>query len=511
METHRAKPASFRGAAGRSAPVCCGSAALIYCLSLAGCAARDEPAVLVSDAPAVPGLPPTCETVAGSTDASWYQRESGDTWIEKGSHFSVVHSDATRDARAGVDNAGQATRDAAEATALYGAYAFAFDKLDSRDVSFPSAGLPEMIDERARAHARGESVAFPRVRIADRVVETCGRPTSDARTWRASLLVEYPIAYLRGDVNNARWNESRVSNEARVVIDSARAHLSEGTWFDALLDLARAGSLLNSVTERPSVVGLADEVDSLERRAARSLSVEALGGVEVIEVGERREIAMEFRWTYEWEGRRVPAARIPVTFLPHGFDGVFSSDVETGADGVGVCRVMVAYGEVGEHAIEPRVDEGVLTQALGSSSPGAAGSGDTLLHPVFLVEGAHALTVCVELAGFPASDEAHVLEGLERRMERDGFTLEPCSADVDVVIRADGGISSSGDDGAWTAVVALSATAFDQRTAKEIGRPSIRVEERSSEGRRGSEVLGLREAGRLLAAYLSHRIIAAGR
>jgi 16S rRNA U1498 N3-methylase RsmE len=64
--------------------------------------------------------------------------------------------------------------------------------------------------------------------------------------------------------------------------------------------------------------------------------------------------------------------------------------------------------------------------------------------------------------------------------------------------------------------VVLSASAFDQRTASELGATQITavetVDVESSEGgKREAEVLALKEAGRLLAVYFGPRILASGR
>ena len=62
----------------------------------------------------------------------------------------------------------------------------------------------------------------------------------------------------------------------------------------------------------------------------------------------------------------------------------------------------------------------------------------------------------------------------------------------------------------------LSASVFNQRTALEIGRTSVRATqainpENIDEGVREAEVLALKEAGRLLAVYFGPRILASGR
>ena len=63
------------------------------------------------------------------------------------------------------------------------------------------------------------------------------------------------------------------------------------------------------------------------------------------------------------------------------------------------------------------------------------------------------------------------------------------------------------------AQVVLAASAFDQRTVRELGATRITATEtiETEEGRREAEVLALKEAGRLLAVYFGPRILASGR
>lgn len=462
------------------------------------------------EAPAEPRPITECHVVEGDTAGAWYHRTPGDTWTEGGSHFAVCRSEA-RERQGGVEgHAWRESRESAEAGALSCAYWFAFERLAARDVRFADWRVDGMVEERVGEHGRGDPIEFPRIEIADRVIETCEQRAVEGGTWRATLLVEYPIALLRGDVNNALWHERRCRNEAEVLVSSARSLLGEGRWLDALIELERARGLLSTVNGLSGSGGPVGEIDSLRVWAAGALTVGPTGGVGVVEIGERRETTIAFRWTYEWEGRTVPATRLPVSFRPHGFDAVFDSDAETDEAGVATCRIVVAYGPVGEHFVEPRLDRGVLAEALGRAFALEVEPHSGPLHPVYLVEGAHALTVCVEIRGLDVPDQAQVLAGFARRMERDGFRLEDCGPDVDVVVSAEAGRRSFEDGQEWTASVALEVSAFDQRVARKIGAPSILAEESASKGRRESEVLALKEAGRLLGVYLSHRILMSG-
>lgn len=483
------------------------------CAVLGGCAAGRAP--VASSGEGVSGDGTTagervCRVVEGSPDAPWRSGDTDRSWTRAGSYFAVRRSDVGSEAP-GDEAAGRNARaDDARRSVVSRAYAFAFEKLASRGVSFADRQVVNMVDERTEAFIRGEDAEFPRIRIDDVVVEACeGRAPGDW-TYRAAALVEYPIAHLRGDVNNARWHAGRAGNEAGVLFSSARSLFSDGRWLDALLELERARDLLGTACDLPENRGLADRIDSLMDWARLSLTVEPVDGVQVMDVGERRAVSVGFRWSYEWEGRKVMAARLPVSFRPHGFQAVFASDSETDETGVAVCRVVVAYGRPGECAIEPRLDLGVIGEALGQDYAGQVEPYTGPLHKVFLVEGAHALSVCVEIVGLEASDDAQILTGFTRRMELDGYRVLECGADVDVVVSVDAVLRSSQVDDGWKATVSLSGSAFDQRSAQQIGRPSILVEESAAQGVRESEVVALKEAGRLLAAYLSHRILMTG-
>ncbi len=451
-----------------------------------------------------------CSVVEGDGDASWRAGEGERSWNDRGSYFVVAESDVASGTGGGEAGERYASADEAESGAVARAYEFAFEKLASRGVAYEDRQLRRMVNERVDIFMQGGETDFPRISINDVVIEACGHPAREAETYRASVLAEYPISRLRGDINNAKWYAARVLNEAGVLVSSARSLFSDGRWLDALLELKRARDLLDTACRQPVVEGPAEQVPSLMQWAAGSLSVEAEEGIRVLDVGERREVDIPFRWSYEWEGRKVMAARLPVTFRAHGFDAVFDSDPETDDSGTAECRVVVAYGDPGEYAIEPRLDFGVLSSALGGAYAAGLEPFSGPLHRVFLVENAHALSVCLEVSGVGASDEGQLRSGFARRMERDGFRIEECGPDVDVVVSVRAEMNSRAIDDGWSTVVSVDGSAFDQRTALVIGRPSVLCEERAGTGERESEVLALKEAGRLLAAYLTHRILMSG-
>ncbi len=449
-----------------------------------------------------------CTVIEGDAGASWFADREDRTWTEGGSYFAVRVSDVG--SGVGVVEGPQTSPDAARRNAVATAYRFAFQRLASRGVSYEDWQLKRMVEDRVEAVMRGDEVDFPRVKIDGMVVEECSRRGGGAETYRASVLAEYPISHLRGDVNNAELYGQRVRNEAGVLVSSARSLFADGRWLEALVELGKARDLLDTACRQPVGESASEEVGSLMDWAAGSLGVESIGGVQVLDVGERREVEIPFRWSYEWNGRRVMASRLPVSFRPHGFDAVFDNDSETDDSGTASCRVVVAYGEPGEHAIEPRLDFDVISAALGGDYADRIEPFSGPLRRVFLVEGAHALSVCLEIEGVGSADAAQLRAGFARRMEREGFSLEECGADVHVVVSARVELKSGAVGEQWTASASVAASAFDQRTALVIGRPSVLANETAPEGRRESEVLALKEAGRLLAAYLTDRILMSG-
>ena len=483
--------------------------AVVVALAIGGCATsvRRETTPAPDDRP--PDVQPACEVLSGTTGSAWYEGDLGDEWTDRGSLFYVCRSESIGEPAGAPGGGGFRSVDGARTAALETAYGRAFEHMGARGVSYDEPQLETMIRDKARLRAAGGDVAFPRVEVYDSVDEVCPSASDSLRTYRSSLLAEYPIASLRGDVNNARWHARRAAAEASVLAGSAEAFLEEGRWFDGLLELAGAAAVLEGAARLPDVMAAESRVRSMTATAVRSLSVEPLDGVAVLEVAERTRHEVRFRWTYDWGGRSLPAWGVPVSFEPIGFEAILESDAATGRDGVAACRVLLALGEPGECYIRQLPNGQVLSAALGDTwtpAPGADEDGGSLSR-VFLTRGVHALTVCVEVDGLSAEDEAQFITGFERRAEKDGFALLSCGPDVDLVVRAAASKAPAlqGEDD-HSAEVSLSAVVFDQRVASELGRPSIRVGESGADAR-GSEVLALKEAGRLLAAYVRGRAL----
>lgn len=460
---------------------------------LCGCAARE--AGPPHAAPAI-----ICSVVSGDPEEAWLARTPGEPWTEGGSQYVIC------EARVAADGGGSAGAVVAHAEALRQAYAFALGRLRGRGVLFGDTQITRMLDERVEAARRGEETTFPRIRAAGRVVESCEDPSAGRVQWRERLLVEYPIAYLRGDANNALWRAERSVNEAEVVIASARSFLAEGRWFDGLRELARASELLDSATTIPGRELALEEAELLCARAAEALSIEPVADVVVLGRGQRREVAVEFACSYEWEGTRVAAVGVPIEFRLQGLDAVCARDPESDASGLAVCRIVSAHGPPGEGSVEALVDLAPVAAAVGETrARGVRAS--TRAQKVFVVEGAHAVSICLDVAGLNQADEVQLRAGFERRAESDGYRIEDCGTNVGVVLSAQVVKNSGESSEGWSSTVVVDVSAFDQRVARGIGATTISSEERAEDGLREAEILALKEAGRLMAAYFANRML----
>jgi hypothetical protein len=452
---------------------------------------------------------------------------------------------------------GRTTQREAMADAAECAADAALELLSQRGVAYDEERRRGIVDEVVGAAVRGADIAFPRMTIVARGWEECMAVAEDTAAgpdtiWRAAILVEYPIRYLRGDVNNVLWERSRAANEAEVLRASAEDHLSAGRWHDGLLDVARiAGVVLATgvpTTGVPTTIvddtlesTVTRELASIDARlrellrwsrfaagAAETLSARAAAGVDVVEIGAAANAIVEFHCTYEWNGVTVPAVGVPVRFDMPGASAVLDAGPLADESGTATCRIVAAYGPPGAYELTVSLDVAAAHAAV-SRPPGAAGvpldSADALpphlseplAHgTIHLVAGAHAISVCAQFGDPPDADAAQVMSGFTRRMERDGYRMGACDPGVAVVVTGAFSLSTHGGRDSWTAEVALSASAFDQRTASELGATQITavetVDVESSEGgKREAEVLALKEAGRLLAVYFGPRILASGR
>ena len=437
------------------------------------------------------------------------------------------------------------------ADAVESAAEAALELLSQRGVAYNEERHGKIVKEVVGVAVRGGDIVFPRMAIVARSWEECVADAEDAdagpdTTWRAAILVDYPIGCLRGDVNNVLWERGRAVNEAEILRASAEEHLSAGRWREGLLDAARIATVVmatgvpTATEDEASESATTDEQTSVDARlrgllrwsrlagrAAEALDARGAGTIGVIEVGASANAIVKFHCTYEWNGVTMPAVGVPVRFRMPGASAVLDVDPQTDESGTATCRVVAAYGPPGAFELTVGLDvaaaDAVVSWLRGSPGWPIDSRGVVpveLLGPlarrtIHLVVGAHAISACAQFGDRFDADAAQAMSGFTRRMERDGYRMDACDPEVDIVIT--GALSSSAHSGpdSWTTVVVLSASAFDQRTASDLGVARITATETidvgsSKEERREAAVLALKEAGRLLAVYFGPRILASG-
>ncbi len=478
--------------------------------SLAGCAPQKKAPVTE---PAAGGAAWDCAVMDGDVDAPWYVRETGSWWTDEGNYF-VVHRSSPESLVLSTDPDAAAllpetTEEAAVWEAVDAGAGDVLRLLRSREVTYTASESVRLRTGTSRALVEGRRPGFPRVRLAGLVTERCSREQGAVETWRATVLLEYPAAFVQGDANNARWESERLQREAVVLHDSATSFFDEGLWLEGLIELAAARRLLERAARPLEVDGLVDGLKELMGRARHAVVVEPASATAVVEIDAREATTVEFVCYYEWGGRRIPASRVPIEFEAQGFRAVLSSDAESDASGAAKCRILAAYGEPGSYEIIPRLNRAVVAAAVGHPLWGRVALSGGGGHQVFLVEGAHASTVCLELEGADAPDGMQLRSGFTRRMEADGFGVGECGPDVDVLVQVAVELSTRQQGEDWRADVTAVVSAFDQRSAKTLGETTITVTE-SSNAARDAEVLALKEVGRLVASYYSRRILVAG-
>jgi len=527
------------------------AAALI--LVVTGCAPRRHvDGELVSDGPVVLERQWTCLPLEGPGAARLAGR--AESWTAEGGSMLSVHRTRCEEP----DLPGRTTQGDAMADAVECAADAALELLSQRGIKYDEERRRGIVDDVVGAAVRGADIAFPRMAIVARGWEECVAIAEDTvadpdTIWRAAILVEYPISYLRGDVNNVLWERGRAANEAEVLRASAEDHLSAGRWLEGLLDVARTAGAVLATGVPISVVPTRATIDAAPGPAATSdlasvdarlrelfrwvrtaaSAIETLaarndGVVDVVEAGASANAIVRFHCTYEWNGVTVPAVGVPVRFDMPGASAVLDSEPLTDGSGTATCRIVAAYGPPGAYELTVRLDAAAAHAAVSRSHGSAGAPLDSeavlpahLSRPlargtIHLVAGAHAISVCAQFGDGSDVEAAQVMSGFTRRMERDGYRMGACDPEVDVVVTGSLSLSTHGGRDSWTALAVLSASVFDQRTASELGATRITVSETvyvddSEEGRREAEVLALKEAGRLLAIYFGPRILASGR
>jgi len=477
-----------------------------------------------------------CEAAEGTTAEPWYG--GFETWQEDGGVMSSVHGTPWGHG----DEYGRASEEEALEEALTSAASGALDLLERRGLSYRSDRRAEIEERTVEALLEGGEPSFPRLRIGGKVVEHCRDEETGTDSWRARVLVQYPIGALKGDVVNATWERERILREVEVLRASADAHFAGGLWLDGKLDLERAldllsetGVPLSDIRDRPDPTPAWGSRDATQAERVRwhrreitdtgtPLSIESTGVLDVVEIGARAGAEAAFLVTCTWKGVTAPAIGVPMRYEVEGdVAAILDGDPVTDEEGIARCRILRAYGNPGEYRLVAAVD-GDFVRAAGVSEFGdvvigtSRPDGDRTLYEggpeasqqLFLVTGGHGVTVCAYFSGERDRDASQARVGFVQRMANEGYLTEECSHDVDVVVTANVRLVTAVVPGSWIAEVTIRGSAFDQRFARQIGETVLTFAEESGEGQRDAELLALREAGRLLAVYFSRRILTSG-
>ncbi|MBD3367111.1 MAG: hypothetical protein GF405_02910 [Candidatus Eisenbacteria bacterium] len=435
-----------------------------------------------------------CEIVEGEPHATWPDRGNG--WSSAGGVLTaVVTSSSFDDPRSGAPDQESAVRDAAAR-----AVAVAGEQLAARGV--PRAPEGASADRATEELASTGSAQFPRISFKALRVERCLRDAHpESSTYRAAALVEYPIALLRGDVSNAVWERRRLAREARVLSSSADRYLDEGRWTEAALDAGRARAALLAAGARPAGGAgweIGERVETIT--VVPPLEVRSEQTMAAVPRGSRADERVSFRWSFELDGRTVPAVGVPVGFS-HGMTGIVVADAATDKDGRAGLTIRRVWSPPGGYTVTTSID----TAALAAAGAHWRGAVQETTARVYIIEPGHGLSVCLDVSGTGPADATQVRSGLEQRLAPDGYELVPCGPATDILVTARLSLSTVEKEVGWTARVLLEAEAVDQNTAGMLGASEIFVEETVDRGRREAEVLVLKEAGRLLGVYLSGR------
>jgi len=469
-----------------------------------------------------------------------------ETWVAEGALMVSAH----RSEEPGGSRPGWGRPEEAVADAVASATSSALGLLENRGIAYADERRRTIVSEAVESSSRGDGIAFPRLDITETSIEQCVAGESPADTcWRAAVVVEYHIGRLRGDANNVWWERTRAANEARTLKNSAREHFANGRWMDGLLDAARSaeavldtGVPVAALEASPDSAGTGAPRTNPERRVETSRELvgllewsrqAAVGAVPleagspervtVVDAGESVAEDVTFDLSYVWEGRTVPASGVPVSFRMNGASAVLDGDAVSDGRGTATCRILKVNGRPGEYALELRLNSDAAEAALSwLRSPGEAPTSDREVDDpllatavVHVVKGAHATPVCVDIDSDNAMDAPQAATGFARRMERDGFRLVECGPEAAVVITGAVSLTAVELDSGWRASAALTASAFDQRTALGLGETTVTATEtvganETEDARRSAEVLALKEAGRLLAVYFGGRILSSG-
>ncbi len=441
---------------------------------------------------------PVCTVVKGQAARFWAEARDG-WWQEGGSMLMVGRSEGESDSPGAL---AAACRDAAPSI---------LDLLAQRGISYSYERRGEIEEELGRSLASTGQAVFPRARINREIIEHCVREPGSSGHWRSRILIEYPIAYLRGDVSNVEWERDKLAREAATLVKSAEVFLEEGLWLRGQSELSRAKRThdamgLPEIGVHPGVV-TQGAVDRIAEDAARSLMLEPNVATTplIVRAGEMTEI--RFRLSFEQGGGRVSAIGVPVAFENPEWGVIVRAERVSGSGGI--VSVTVRAAEKRDRGdVRARIDRSALASTPANRFTRFITDDSSRAAVQVQVIPERGVSVCLDLNGVDAVAVGRLTDAFERALGQYGCTLEQCGPETDIVVR--GNLSTSAvtlGHGGEQLLAVLSMEAFDQRTALEIARTTIRVERPSRENKEEAEALAFREAGRLLAVYLESRIM----
>ncbi len=466
----------------------------VMAVTMAGCSVKQPVDHHIEEVP--PEL--VCTVVEGQAARFWSEAQDG-WWQEGGSMLLVARSDGEPDS-------------ARALSVVYGeAAGSVLDLLGQRGISYGDRRRNEIEDELAQSLASGDEITFPRAAINREIIEHCIRETGSAGHWRSRVLIEYPIACLRGDVSNVEWERDKLTRKAATLTESAERFFDEGLWLAGLSELSRAG-LAHDAMGLPETgthrgVAMYGTTDVIAEGAARSLMLEPDVATTplIIRAGEMAEV--RFRLTFESDAGRVPAVGVPVAFESPEWGVIVRAERVSGSIGTISLTVQVA-DKRGPVEMCAHIDRAALAATPADRFTRFITDDSSRAAVQIQIIPERGVSVCLDLDSVDTGAAQRLADAFSQALARYGCTLEECAPGTGIIVRGElttGAVASS--PGTEQGLSVLRAEAFDQRSALKIARTTVSVEWPSRENIEEAETLALREAGRLLAVYLESRIM----
>ncbi|MCK4511993.1 hypothetical protein KAW64_09650 [bacterium] len=445
-------------------------------------------------------LPPELVCIVVEGQAARFWSEARDGWWQEGGSMLLVGRSEEELGSAGALAA--ACRDAAPSI---------LDLLAKRGVSYSDERRREIEEELTQSLASAGAATFPRVGINRDIIEHCTREPGSTGHWRSRVLIEYPIAYLRGDVSNVEWERDKLAREGATLVKSAEGFFDEGLWLRGQSELSRAALAYESMGLPESGVHrgvvMQRSVDRITESTARGLMIEPDVATTplIIRAGEITEI--RFRLTFLWNGVRVPAIGVQVAFEDPEWGVIVRAQRVSGPEGT-ASVIIQAVEKRGGGEMRAHIDRTALKTTPGHHLTHFIADDSCRATVRVQVIPERGVSVCLDMDGEDIAAARQLTDAFDRALGQYGCTLEQCGPGTDIIVRGDlsrGVVTSS--DGGEQILAVLSAEAFDQRSALAIAKTTVRVELPPREDREESEALAFREVGRLLAVYLESRIL----